>query len=143
LVIISSMLRKLSGQAAYQRARHHYFQRAVQTLNHSARRINHLRTVKLHRPTLPVAPVATELAQVAGMIVAMPHSAPKPWSALLFSIAYSLPQGPTPSAVRRHRREPLLPEVSPVRHASEHQRQQARHIRDITGSAPVTRNVVF
>ena len=52
--------------------------------------------------------------RTAALPGAMPHGAPKPWSAPPFSIACSMPQGPTPSAVRRRRREPLVSECSLV-----------------------------
>ena len=77
---------------------------------------------------------ARRVSSVSGCArAAMPHGAPKPWSARWFSIACLMPQGPTPSAARWHRRKPLLPEASPVRHASVHQRRvkprRARYLR--------------
>ena len=52
----------------------------------------------------------------------MPRGAPTPSSAPRFSTVCSVPQGPTPSAVRWHRRKPKRRRSAFVCHASLHQR---------------------
>ena len=54
----------------------------------------------------------------------------------------ALPICPTPSAVRQHRRKPLVPDASLVRHASVHQRHLLSKLYEHT-SVMITTNLDF